>query len=293
MAIRGTSAAQDGRYFAQDKKLLASMTFPACFKQRVDMKNVQRDVINQWVTERLTQLLGFEDDIVASMAINLLEPAVDETLDPKQLQMALTGFLAKQAGAFTEELWQLLLDAQSSPTGIPRVLLEKKQQEMQVIAQEKERLKQVLEMKREGVKESDGDAGRGRTREKATAAEEMKVRRSPIGGLDRLRRDARQSSNLKRRRGSPVLRLRRSMSADRHSTSRHSRRRSRSARPRSPNRRQQRRSRSSLRGRSRRERSRSLSADRRRTRRKVVNESRSCLTRVWETFLLTDAICGA
>uniref|UniRef100_H3G7G6 PWI domain-containing protein n=2 Tax=Phytophthora ramorum TaxID=164328 RepID=H3G7G6_PHYRM len=107
------------------------MSFPKCFAQRVDMAKVQREVVNQWVAERLTELLGFEDDIVVSMAINLLEPKVDERLDPRQLQMALTGFLEKQAGAFTEELWQLLLSAQSHPTGIPSAILDKKKQEMQ------------------------------------------------------------------------------------------------------------------------------------------------------------------
>eukprot|EP00644_Phytophthora_capsici_P003752 jgi/Phyca11/108491/e_gw1.15.822.1 len=126
MAIRGTSASQDGRYFAQEKKLLAKMTFPKCFEERVDMRKVQREVINQWVTERITQLLGFEDDIVVSMAINLLEPKVDEKLDPKQLQMALTGFLEKQAGVFMEELWNLLLSAQSNPTGIPSAIWTKR-----------------------------------------------------------------------------------------------------------------------------------------------------------------------
>ncbi|POM73663.1 Serine/arginine repetitive matrix protein [Phytophthora palmivora] len=148
MSIRGTSASQDGRYFAQEKKLLAKMTFPQCFEQRVDMHKVQREVINQWITERITQLLGFEDDIVVSMVINLLEPKVDEKLDPKQLQMALTGFLEKQAGNFTEELWQLLLSAQSNSTGIPSAILEKKKHEMQTIAQEKEKLKQVLDAKK-------------------------------------------------------------------------------------------------------------------------------------------------
>lgn len=119
MTIRGTSAAQDGRHLAQEKKLLAAMSFPKCFDQRVDMRKVQREVVNQWVTERLTQLLGFEDDIVVSMAINLLEPKVDERLDPRQLQVALTGFLEKQAGQFTEELWTLLLSAQSNPRASP------------------------------------------------------------------------------------------------------------------------------------------------------------------------------
>ncbi|KAG2883483.1 hypothetical protein PC128_g24369 [Phytophthora cactorum] len=155
MAVRGTSASQDGRYLAQEKKLLATMTFPKCFEQRVDMRKVQREVINQWITERITQLLGFEDDIVVSMVINLLELKVDEKLDPKKLQVALTGFLEKQAGAFTEELWQLLLSAQSNPTGIPSAILDKKKQEMQSIAQEKDKLKKVLDTKRKEIEGHD------------------------------------------------------------------------------------------------------------------------------------------
>ncbi|KAG7387995.1 Serine/arginine repetitive matrix protein 1 [Phytophthora pseudosyringae] len=172
MAIRGTSASQDGRYYAQEKKLLAKMTFPKCFEQRVDMRKVQREVINQWVTERVTQLLGFEDDIVVAMAINLLEPKVDERLDPKALQVALTGFLEKQAGAFTEELWQLLLSAQSNPTGIPSAILDQKKQEMQRIAEDKDRLKKVLDAKR-GEIEGQRKEARKKEAGRATQLEEL------------------------------------------------------------------------------------------------------------------------
>ncbi|RLN06840.1 hypothetical protein BBO99_00009326 [Phytophthora kernoviae] len=145
MAIRGTSAVQDSRFYKHDKKLLAKMNFPKCFSERVDLSKVQREVINQWITERITELLGFEDDIVISMAINLLEPKeVDEKLDPKQLQLALTGFLEKQAAAFTQELWELLLSAQSNATGIPSAILDKKKQEMETIAAEKNKLKETF-----------------------------------------------------------------------------------------------------------------------------------------------------
>ncbi|KAF4315518.1 hypothetical protein JM18_009168 [Phytophthora kernoviae] len=146
MAIRGTSAVQDSRFYKHDKKLLAKMNFPKCFSERVDLSKVQREVINQWITERITELLGFEDDIVISMAINLLEPKeVDEKLDPKQLQLALTGFLEKQAAAFTQELWELLLSAQSNATGIPSAILDKKKQEMETIAAEKNKLKEEIQ----------------------------------------------------------------------------------------------------------------------------------------------------
>uniref|UniRef100_A0AAV1TLK6 PWI domain-containing protein n=1 Tax=Peronospora matthiolae TaxID=2874970 RepID=A0AAV1TLK6_9STRA len=299
MAIRGTSATQDGRYLAQEKKQLAKMTFPSCFTQRVDMRKVQREVINQWVTERITQLLGFEDDIVVSMAINLLEPEVNETLDPKQLQVALTGFLENQAGGFMQELWQLLLSAQSNSTGIPSAILDKKKQEIQAIAQEKEQLKKVLDLKRAEGRVScarDGDRGQKR-QEKEVVASVIDTRRSPSGRNDDGREDkrpsrsilqrrrspvrrSRRSTSRQRRRRSPVRRPRRSMSVERRSKSpRSRRRRSRSPhgrrrdspgrRRRSPSPRTRRRSRSSPRGRFRRQRSRSPSVKRRRKRRRV------------------------
>lgn len=152
------------------------MAFPKSFEARVDLAKVQREVINQWVAERLTQLLGFEDDIVVSMVINLLEPKVDERLDPRQLQVALTGFLAKDAAAFTQELWELLLSAQTNPTGIPAAILDKKKQELEQAAADKAKLRQVLDAKRAEV-----DASR---RDRVPRDEEDK-RPAPPSGVKR------------------------------------------------------------------------------------------------------------
>lgn len=55
---------------------------------------------------------------------------MQEKLDPKKLQLQLTGFLEKSTGAFMEELWGLLIDAQSSLGGIPSVFLQDKKQEL-------------------------------------------------------------------------------------------------------------------------------------------------------------------
>lgn len=51
-------------------------------------------------------------------------------LDPKKLQLQLTGFLEKSTGTFMEELWGLLVDAQNSLGGIPSAFLQDKKQEM-------------------------------------------------------------------------------------------------------------------------------------------------------------------
>jgi len=51
-------------------------------------------------------------------------------LDPKRIQINLTGFLAKNTPAFMSALWNLLLEAQSEITGVPRTFLEQKKEEM-------------------------------------------------------------------------------------------------------------------------------------------------------------------
>lgn len=55
---------------------------------------------------------------------------VQGKLDPKKLQLQLTGFLEKSTGTFMEELWGLLVDAQNSLGGIPSAFLQDKKQEM-------------------------------------------------------------------------------------------------------------------------------------------------------------------
>lgn len=60
----------------------------------------------------------------------LCDSCVQGKLDPKKLQLQLTGFLEKSTGTFMEELWGLLVDAQNSLGGIPSAFLQDKKQEM-------------------------------------------------------------------------------------------------------------------------------------------------------------------
>lgn len=54
-----------------------------------------------------------------------------QNLDPRFMQINLTGFLnAKRAREFMAELWQLMLDAQATPDGIPPRLVEQKKEEL-------------------------------------------------------------------------------------------------------------------------------------------------------------------
>lgn len=53
-----------------------------------------------------------------------------KTPDPRRMQINLTGFLTKSTPAFMSALWQLLLEAQESPAGVPRTFVEEKKAEM-------------------------------------------------------------------------------------------------------------------------------------------------------------------
>lgn len=95
---QGTSAEQDNRFLDKQKKLLKSMRFanvlnqkvsdgcqrigemnllpvliPLLFVFQVEMDKVNLDVIKPWITKRLIEVLGFEDDVVLQFIFNMLE----------------------------------------------------------------------------------------------------------------------------------------------------------------------------------------------------------------------------
>ncbi|KAG5182576.1 PWI domain-containing protein, partial [Tribonema minus] len=113
------------------KKMAKADMFSKTLELKVDMKKVNLPVMSKWITGKITQLLGYEDDIVIGTAINFLEASADSArLDPRKLQLQLTGFLEKATRPFMEELWALLADAQACPGGIPAAFLEQKKEEM-------------------------------------------------------------------------------------------------------------------------------------------------------------------
>uniref|UniRef100_A0A671Q5Q8 PWI domain-containing protein n=1 Tax=Sinocyclocheilus anshuiensis TaxID=1608454 RepID=A0A671Q5Q8_9TELE len=96
--FRGTSAEQDNRFSNKHKKLL------------------------------VTEILGFEDDVVIEFVFNQLE---EKNPDGKMMQINLTGFLnGKNAREFMKDLWPLLLSAQENIAGIPSAFLEQKKEEI-------------------------------------------------------------------------------------------------------------------------------------------------------------------
>ncbi|KAM5543455.1 hypothetical protein V8D89_002706 [Ganoderma adspersum] len=128
--FKGTSADQDRRFSDKELKLLKSMKFPPEFDKKVDMRKVNLSVIRPWIVKKVVELVGFEDEVVVEYAMGLLEDDSQPTPDPRKMQINLTGFLTGSTPAFMTALWNLLLEAQDSPAGVPRTFVEEKKEEM-------------------------------------------------------------------------------------------------------------------------------------------------------------------
>ena len=123
--FKGSSVEQDGRRINADQALMQKMEknglFDPILKTKINLKRCNIPVIGKWINAKLMNILGYDDDIVKNLIINLLE--LDD-LDGKKLQYELTGFLEKQTGSFCNELWDLLIDAQEQSNGIPSLLVD-------------------------------------------------------------------------------------------------------------------------------------------------------------------------
>jgi len=99
-------------------------------KNAVNMNRVKLPFLRSWITKKLTDLLGFEDEIVLDYLINQLEQK--QYPDPKEVQINITGFInGKNAKEFVGELWPMLISATTNGTGIPQSILDAKKREIQ------------------------------------------------------------------------------------------------------------------------------------------------------------------
>jgi serine/arginine repetitive matrix protein 1 len=125
--FRGTTVDQDGRWGKSDERLLIRMEkagkFSPILDTKVNLKKVNLAVISKWITQKIIEIVGFEDEILISLIINLIN---DGDVDGKKLQLSVTAFLDKKAKTFVEELWTLLVDAQNQATGVPSSIIFKK-----------------------------------------------------------------------------------------------------------------------------------------------------------------------
>ncbi|MPC58827.1 PWI domain-containing protein [Portunus trituberculatus] len=200
---------------------MKEMKFAESLGKKIDMTKVRLEVVKPWVTEKITGILGMEDDVVIEYVFNQLEaekgceahmpehpvrkgsqgpghqgedhhteglqpgPLLGPVLsylpglllasgqgavwnpDPRKMQIMLTGFLnGKNARIFMGELWDLLLSAQASPSGIPKQFLDQKKEELKKKMEEEERLQKIQEARRERDKEKEKEKERDRDRDK-------------------------------------------------------------------------------------------------------------------------------
>ncbi|KAK2642410.1 hypothetical protein Ddye_024173 [Dipteronia dyeriana] len=144
--FRGTSADQDTRFSNKQAKLMKSQKFAPELDSLVDMTKVKMDVVKPWIATRVTELLGFEDEVLINFIYGLLDGKV---VNGKEIQISLTGFMEKNTGKFMKELWILLLSAQKNASGVPQQFLDAKEEETRKKKVEADQIANEIQKKKE------------------------------------------------------------------------------------------------------------------------------------------------
>lgn len=74
--FRGTSLEQDGRWQDKQQKLYSTMKFPKIYSRKVDLSKIKMPVIKQWITKRVYELTGTDDDVIPNFVFSMLEDKV-------------------------------------------------------------------------------------------------------------------------------------------------------------------------------------------------------------------------
>ncbi|KAJ2081895.1 separin protein [Coemansia sp. RSA 988] len=135
--FRGTNIEQDQRFGDASKKLLKQMSFSSELKKPVDMSKVNMDAIKPWISTKINELIGIEDDVLQEYVVNMLEET--ESPDARIIQVNLTGFLEDKTQEFMQSLWSVLLEAQKSNGGVPESFIQDKIEELKKRRDEQDR----------------------------------------------------------------------------------------------------------------------------------------------------------
>ncbi|KAI5390469.1 hypothetical protein KIW84_075687 [Lathyrus oleraceus] len=144
--FRGTSADQDTRFSNKQAKLLKSQKFAPELEHLVDMTKVNMEVMRPWITRKVTELLGFEDEVLINFIHGLLDA---KKVNGKEVQIQITGFMEKNTGKFMKELWTLLLSAQKNASGVPQQFLDAKEEELLKKKAENDRISTEIQRKKD------------------------------------------------------------------------------------------------------------------------------------------------
>ncbi|KAI3873201.1 hypothetical protein MKX03_034291 [Papaver bracteatum] len=162
--FRGTSADQDTRFSNKQAKLLKSQKFAPELDHLVDIRKVKMDVVKPWIATRVTEFLGFEDEVLINFIYGLLD---GKEINGKEVQIQLTGFMEKNTGKFMKELWNLLRSAEQNASGVPQQFLDAKEEEIKKRKEEADRITLEIQKKRdieqEKAKEMDDEFDKTRS----------------------------------------------------------------------------------------------------------------------------------
>ncbi|KZV31461.1 serine/arginine repetitive matrix protein 1-like [Dorcoceras hygrometricum] len=114
------------------------------------MTKVKLDVMRPWIAKRVTELIGFEDEVLINFIYGLLE---GKEVNGKEVQISLTGFMERNTGKFMKELWLLLLSAQQNLSGIPLQFLDAKEEETKKKKAETDRIAHEILRKKDKEKQ--------------------------------------------------------------------------------------------------------------------------------------------
>lgn len=128
--FRGVSASSDprvGSSLSKDlKRVKEGGPLPPEYSLKVDLKKVQRPLIDSFISQRITHYLkGFEDEVLINTVSETLWGGAGSVtgqqksavVDPCELQVLLLPFLENNARTFVAELWSQLASATANPHG--------------------------------------------------------------------------------------------------------------------------------------------------------------------------------
>ena len=84
---RGVSSDSDFRFKDRGRETSKSIALnaPAEYAVKISMAKVYRPVIEGWISQRVTELLGFEDDVVVGLITTTLQAEVSAACTSVQL----------------------------------------------------------------------------------------------------------------------------------------------------------------------------------------------------------------
>jgi len=61
----------------------------------VYIKQIDLGIIEPWINRQISTILGFEDEIISKLTMNLIDTKNQFFPDPREIQIELTGFLER------------------------------------------------------------------------------------------------------------------------------------------------------------------------------------------------------